>query len=55
MSLQDLHALLGIAHDLVCSVLLVVLVLFLNRAHSQNTERLDSIRRRLGILERDQD
>jgi hypothetical protein len=54
MSLLDLKNVLSIAHDLVCSVLLFVIIVLQLRLHSENRSKLDEIRRRLGILERDQ-
>lgn len=46
-ALPELKTVLGIAHDLVCSVLLFVIVVFLIRAHGENVRRLKLLERLL--------
>lgn len=48
MSMADIKNVLTVAHDLICSVLLFLVVISQVRQHQENRRRLEWIMRRLG-------
>lgn len=47
---SSISGIIDVAHDLLCSGLLVVLVIFMMRAHNENIARLRGIQRSLANL-----